>query len=107
MSVTELMTFYMANGVAMFDREVLLKRWKSMYRSTALAQQLQAVFGATTTLLPEHLESLLLIVTRNINTDSPWPVSSNPFAKYNSLDRPDCNLRIPLWQLVRASTAAP
>jgi hypothetical protein len=42
-----------------------------------------------------------------MSTDSPWPISSNPFAKYNDLNRKDCNLRIPLWQLVRASTAAP
>jgi hypothetical protein len=27
--------------------------------------------------------------------------------KYNLVKRPDCNLRIPLWELVRASTAAP
>jgi hypothetical protein len=46
-------------------------------------------------------------VTRNVTTDSPWPISSNPDAKYNDLLRSDCNLRIPLWQLVRASTAAP
>ena len=31
----------------------------------------------------------------------------NPLAKYNQQDRKDCNLRLPLWQLVRASTAAP
>jgi hypothetical protein len=49
----------------------------------------------------------LLVVTRNVTTDSPWPVSSNPDARYNDPDRDDCNLRIPLWQLVRASTAAP
>lgn len=49
----------------------------------------------------------MLIVTRNVTTDSPWPISSNPFAEYNALSRPDCNLKIPLWQLVRASTAAP
>jgi patatin-like phospholipase/acyl hydrolase len=42
-----------------------------------------------------------------MTTDSPWPISTNPFAKYNDLSRDDCNLRIPLWQLVRASTAAP
>jgi hypothetical protein len=46
-------------------------------------------------------------VTRNATTDSAWPISSNPFAKYNALSRPDCNLNIPLWQIVRASTAAP
>src|SRR5687768_12266028 len=47
-------------------------------------------------------------------TDSPWPVSNNPLAKYNqkyredgSRPRDDCNLDLPLWQLVRASTAAP
>ena len=43
----------------------------------------------------------------NRTTDSPWPISNNPLAKYNDLQRPDCNLQIPLYQLVRASTAAP
>ena len=32
---------------------------------------------------------------------------NNPAAKYNQRDRKDCNLDLPLWQLVRASTAAP
>jgi uncharacterized protein len=44
---------------------------------------------------------------RNATTDSPWPLSNNPAAKYNDPGRPDCNLNLPLWQLVRASTAAP
>jgi len=48
-----------------------------------------------------------MIVMRNATTDSPWPVSNNPYAKYNDKSRPDCNLNLPLWQLVRASTAAP
>jgi len=43
---------------------------------------------------------------RNATTDSPWPVSNNPRAKYNDAKRPDSNLCLPLWQLVRASTAA-
>jgi hypothetical protein len=50
---------------------------------------------------------MLMMVMRNATTDSPWPVSNNPRAKYNQLDRQDCNLRLPLWQLLRASTAAP
>jgi hypothetical protein len=49
----------------------------------------------------------LLVVMRNATTDSPWPISNNPRAKYNERSRPDCNLDIPLWKLVRASTAAP
>jgi patatin-like phospholipase/acyl hydrolase len=44
---------------------------------------------------------------RNHTTDSPWAVSNNPKAKYNQRERKDCNLNLPLWQLVRASTAAP
>ncbi len=44
---------------------------------------------------------------RNATTDSPWPISNNPYAKYNRADHVACNIRLPLWQLVRASTAAP
>jgi hypothetical protein len=44
---------------------------------------------------------------RNATTDSPWPIGNNPYAKYNDRTRPDCNLDLPLWQLIRASTAAP
>jgi len=44
---------------------------------------------------------------RNATTDSPWPISNNPYAKYNATSRSDCNLKLPLWKLVRASTAAP
>ena len=46
-------------------------------------------------------------VLRNATTDSPWPISNNPYGKYNERERPDSNLNFPLWQLVRASTAAP
>ena len=48
-----------------------------------------------------------MMVMRNATTDSPWPLSNNPKAKYNDAARADCNLKLPLWQLVRASTAAP
>ncbi len=40
-------------------------------------------------------------------TGAAWPVTNNPGAKYNDTKLPDCNLRIPLWRLIRASTAAP
>src|SRR6185295_11893027 len=51
--------------------------------------------------------TLLLIVTRNATTDSAWPLSSNPHALYNRNGRDYQNLLFPLWQVVRASTAAP
>jgi uncharacterized protein len=47
------------------------------------------------------------LVLSNASTNSPWPVCNNPAAKYNDRRLPDCNLELPLWQLVRASTAAP
>ena len=68
---------------------------------------LRDVIGEDTTLGSEKLRALLMVVLRNATTDSPWPPSNNPAAKYNSAALPECNLKLPLWQLVRASTAAP
>ena len=107
MSARELLDFYQKTGPAMFDKQVLWKRWNALYKSKPLKKELKNVFGAKTTLKPDDLKCLLLAVTRNRTTDSPWPISSNPQAKYNDTARPDCNLKIRLWQLVRASTAAP
>ncbi|HEX8774054.1 MAG TPA: patatin-like phospholipase family protein [Pyrinomonadaceae bacterium] len=107
MSASYLLDFYQKTGPAMFDKAFIINRLKYLYKSQPLAEQLQEVFGKDTNLLPRNLKCLLLIVTRNVSTDSPWPISSNPLARYNDRSRPDCNLNIPLWQLVRASTAAP
>jgi len=63
--------------------------------------------GAETTLGSERIQTLVMIMMRNATTDSAWPVSNNPRAVYNDPRRANCNLRLPLWQLVRASTAAP
>jgi uncharacterized protein len=107
MSAQELSDFYMKAGPAMFDKSFILFRLRHLYQSKPLEEELQKTFGKDTTLVPEDLKCLLLVVTRNVSTDSPWPISSNPFGKYNFAERADCNLAIPLWQLVRASTAAP
>jgi len=107
MPVAQLRDFYINNGKEMFDRASLLKRFKNLYEDQKLSEKLQEVLGGDTTFGSGKLKTLLLIVTRNATTDSPWPLSSNPFAKYNQQERDDCNLKFPLWQLVRASTAAP
>ena len=107
MSVQEILDFYLSNGAAMFDKASIIRRLRYQYKSEPLALQLQEVFGATTSLGAPELETLLLLVMRNATTDSPWPVSNNPFAKYNDSTHVACNLHFPLWQLVRASTAAP
>jgi hypothetical protein len=108
MLVSEIMDFYQEAGAQMFVKANLLQRLRYQYKDEPLAQKLREVFGETTTLGAEKLQTLLLLVMRNATTDSPWPISNNPYAKYNNNpDRPDDNLKFPLWQLVRASTAAP
>ena len=119
MSVDEIRAFYIANGAAMFARANVLNRFRYKYEDDQLAAKLRDVFDrylpaeerargdGHITLGSAALRTLLLVVMRNATTDSPWPISNNPDAKYNTSDRDDSNLRIPLWQLVRASTAAP
>jgi len=107
MAVSEIREFYESSGKEMFDKAFLLKRFRHQYEDEKLAEKLRAVFGKDTTLGSDKLQTVLMMVMRNATTDSPWPMSNNPFAKYNQRDRKDCNLNIPLWQLIRASTAAP
>jgi hypothetical protein len=107
MSVEEVQRFYRHFAEEAFKKRSLFLRWRSLYEKGGLTERLQDTFGKDTDLSPTNLRCLLTIVTRNATTDSAWPVSSNPDAKYNDPERKDCNLRIPLWQLVRASTAAP
>ena len=107
MTTAQLIQFYETNGRDMFDPAFLLNRIKYLYTADPLRQKLKEAFGEDSTLDPEYLRCLLLVVTKNVTTDSAWPISSNPDAKYNDPARSNCNLRIPLWQLVRASTAAP
>jgi predicted acylesterase/phospholipase RssA len=107
MSVSEILTFYREAGAQMFVKANLLHRLRYKFEDEPLAAKLREVFGASTTLGSERLRTLLLLVMRNATTDSPWPISNNPYARYNDTWREDCNLNFPLWQLVRASTAAP
>ena len=117
MPVQRIRDFYRDNGAAMFDRASLLRRFRYRYDDDKLRETLRKVLreqagtAEDPTLGTEALRTLLLIVMRNATTDSPWPVTNNPRAKYCLPERRkepgDCNLDIPLWQLVRASTAAP
>jgi len=107
MTISQLVDFYRSSGKQMFEHAWLIERVKYFYTADPLKTKLQEVFGRQTNLEPNNLKCLLLVVTKNVTTDSPWPISGNPEAKYNELGRKDCNLKIPLWQLVRASTAAP
>ena len=108
MKVDRIRDFYLQNGKEMFDKAALINRYyRHKFESEKLSVRLREEFGSAATLGSDKLRTLLLMVLRNASTDSPWPVSNNPRAKYNDSSRPDCNLNLPLWQLIRASTAAP
>lgn len=107
MPVSEIGDVYHQHGKEMFDRAFILDLYRFKFDSTRLQQLLQKTFGENTIFGDDDLKTLLMVVLRNATTDSPWPLSNNPAATYNDPQRPDCNLTFPLWQLVRASTAAP
>lgn len=107
MSVEEIRKFYRESGEEMFDKASLLKRFRHMYEDKKISKKLQDFFGKETTLGSSKLKTLLMMVVRNATTDLPWFLSNNPRAKYNDRSRFDCNLDIPLWQIIRASTALP
>ncbi len=118
MSMDEIRSFYTGSGKQMFDKASIFKRLRYSYNDEPLAAKLRSEFDRAlrhrptqqepnATLGSTGLRTLLMMVMRNHTTDSPWPVCNNPLAKYNQVARKDCNLRLPLWQLARASTAAP
>jgi len=118
LSVRETEALYIDYSPEMFAKGSWTRQWKSKYKPEAIARFFRQRFteedGKTPALLgTNRLKTFLLIVMRNGSTGSPWPVSNNPAAKYNLRTLKDgtpnlqCNLDIPLWQLLRASTAAP
>jgi patatin-like phospholipase/acyl hydrolase len=107
MHVTEIQAFYDGLGPKMFKKPILPRRFWFKYLSKPLTTELQRVFGKETTFGDPSTRTLLMMVLRNASTDSPWPLSNNTGAKFNNPSRADSNLALPLWQLVRASTAAP
>jgi uncharacterized protein len=105
-SIDDIRAFFVSSCPDMFLKARLWERWHSKFRNDALSARLRALFGDVK-LGSDRLQTLLMLVLSNASTNSPWPVCNNPAAKYNDRRLPDCNLELPLWQLVRASTAAP
>ncbi len=106
-SMDEVRDFYIKSGAEMFEKARLWERFKTKFRNDKLSAMLREIIGADTHFGSENLQTLLMVVLRNATTDSPWPLSNNPAAKYNLPGTPGRNTELRLWQLVRASTAAP
>ena len=94
----------------MFDKSPL--RWglmRAKYDEAALIKELKGVFNEKTTLGGPELKTGVLVVTKRLDSGSWWPISNNPRGKYFAARAGGTigNGEYPLWQVVRASTAAP
>ena len=113
MSVAEVQHLYLTRAVEMFHAAPMYRRFWNKFDAEGITRMFKVLFsedgeGKTPALLDtKKLRTLLTLVMRNHSTGSPWPVSNNPAAKFNDPNLPECNLKLPVWQLVRASTAAP
>ena len=101
-SATELRDFYLKYGKEIFTKEFIFTRLWHSYPSGPLENHLKEVLGENTTLASNHLRTQIVIVTKNATLGSDWFFTNNPRNKFFAN-----NATLPLWQVVRASTAAP
>jgi hypothetical protein len=122
-TVEQILDLYVRFGKKMFQHVPWYRPFKrygiSRFDAQPLSEMLQRIFsedgeGKVPALLgteklrtSDGMLKLLLVVVRNHTTGSAWPVTNNPCAEFNNRSLEDCNLNIPLYKLIRASTAAP
>jgi uncharacterized protein len=110
MSVDEIRRKYFELGARVFQTNLLRQGFlRARYDEACLAEELQSVFGAATTLGSETLLTGLLVTIKRLDSGSPWPVSNNPRGKFFH-SKPGGTIGngdYLLWEAVRASTAAP
>lgn len=113
MTVSEIRESYEQLGPIVFCRKRFWKTWNSFYGSAEFAKILRELFeespGQPMTMASEKLRTHLLLAMRNGSTGSTWTLTNHPEARYNRRKEPEAetNIDLPLWKLIRASTAAP
>ncbi len=110
MTVDEVHAHYLDLGKFVFKRSLL--RWgalRAKFDGDKVRQALIGVLGERRMDSPDFRTGLL-VVTKRLDTGSAWPITNNPNARYfkaGSQATTIPNADYPLWQVVRASTAAP
>jgi hypothetical protein len=103
MSVAKLKKLYRELGNSIFvDKFWKLGLLAPKFPSEPVQQALDAQLGAETTLDSERVLTGLMIMTKRLDTGSPWPLHNHPDARYAAQDG-----KLRLSHVVRASTAAP
>ena len=111
--VSDLSKKYFELGKKVFEKSLLRNGVvRAKYDTEALIAQLCDVYGKDTKLGSNKLLTGLLVVTKRLDTGSWWPLGNNPRGQFygHRIDESRdtlANSEYPLWQVVRASTAAP
>jgi hypothetical protein len=101
MTPQELSDFYVKLGPEIFDKENIITQFWHKYPSGPIEEHLQDKLGATTT-LGDGLKTRVLLVTKNATLGNNWFFTNNPENRFFETNR-----NLLLWQIVRASSAAP
>jgi uncharacterized protein len=109
-TVAEVRDRYFAIGSQVFQRTMLRDGLvRARYNKARLIAALKQTYGENTKLGGPEILTGLLVIMKRIDTGSVWPVSNNPRNRYFATSPTGTlgNGDFPLWQVVRASTAAP
>jgi len=110
MSVDELHGHYLDLGNKVFKRSPLrFGAVRAKYDAKDVAKALKGVLGERR-LGDAGYRTGLMVMSKRLDTGSPWPLTNNPDAPYMKRGEQAttiANGEYPLWQVVRASTAAP
>lgn len=111
-SVDQLQTLYQSLAKTVFRRRSFLSLGllDSKFPVRPLENALKKEIGPQTTLGSDALRTGLMVMTKRLDTGSPWPLHNNPKGRYyegRAEGTGAANKDYFLWQIVRASTAAP
>ena len=102
LKAADLRDFYLKFGKDIFTKVFITERLWHDYPSAPLERHLKEVFGEDTTLGSDKLRTQILIVAKNATQGTTWFFTNNKKGKYFANNR-----GLPLWQIERASSAAP
>ncbi len=93
---------FQPSGLAKYLPKSLQGKLAPKFPSEPLLSELNRRLGADTALGSDTIRTGLMIMTKRLDTGSPWPLNNGGRGKYAKQDG-----ALPLTQIVRASTAAP